>query len=251
MQDFTNYNPNSGTGAVSQTALSSEAVFFQRIYTWMCLGLALTAGVAYLMMNIPAWITFINTFPYALIGAFAVELGLVFYLSSRINQMTPSTAKAVFLLYSAVTGLTFSVILRYYSTPVIAKAFISTAGVYGAMAIYGLVTKRSLKSWGSFLFMGVVGIIIASLVNLVVYFFTKNASTYLMFDWVICVIGVLVFAGLTAYDHQKLLYIHNTQLGEASEDTVSRVVIIGALELYLDFINLFLFLLRIFGNSRD
>jgi FtsH-binding integral membrane protein len=180
---------------------------------------------------------------YALIGALVIELGLVFYLSARIQHIAPGTAKILFLAYAAVTGATFSVIGLVYPPMVIFKAFISTAGVYGAMACYGLVTKRSLQAWGSFLFMGLIGIIIASVVNM----FMRSSAM----DWVICVIGVLLFAGLTAYDHQKLRVIHATGLDGADDDSVSRVVIMGALTLYLDFINLFLFLLRLFGSSRD
>lgn len=242
MQDFTNYNPSPQGGYVS-AAVSSEAVFFQKIYSWMFLGLALTAGVAYVLMHSAAWVNFLISTRYALIGAMVIELGLVFYLSARIRQIAPSTAKILFLAYATVTGATFSVIGLVYPPLVIFKAFISTAGVYGAMAAYGLLTKRSLQAWGSFLFMGLVGIIIASLVNI----FMKSSAM----DWVICVIGVLLFAGLTAYDHQKLRVIHATGLNGADDGSVSKVVIMGALELYLDFINLFLFLLRLFGNSRD
>lgn len=242
MQDFTNYTPNAQGGYISR-ALSSEAVFFQKIYSWMFFGLALTAGVAYILMHSQAWINFLLGARYALIGACIVQLGLVFYLSARIQSLAPSTAKMLFLTYAAITGATFSVIGLVYPPLVIFKAFISTAGVYGAMACYGLVTKRSLQAWGSFLFMGLIGIIIASVVNM----FMKSGSL----DWVICVIGVLLFAGLTAYDHQKLRVIHATGLNGADDDSVSRVVIMGALQLYLDFINLFLFLLRLFGNSRN
>lgn len=242
MQDFTNYNPNSQSG-YSSVAVSSEAAFFQRIYSWMFFGLALTAGIAYILMHSQAWISFLVSNSFALIGAGVVQLGMVFYLSARINSMTPSSAKLLFLGYAAVTGATFSVIGLIYPPLVIFKAFISTAGVYGAMAAYGLVTKRSLQAWGSFLYMGVWGLIIASVVNI----FMKSGPM----DFVICVIGVLVFAGLTAYDHQKLRVIHATGLNGLSDDSVSRVVIIGALTLYVDFINLFLFLLRLFGSNRD
>lgn len=241
MQDFTNYNPNPRGGYVSQ-ALSSEAVFFQKIYTWMFMGLALTAGVAYVLAQSQAWMSFFLGSRYAIFGAFAIEIGLVIYLSARIRQISPATAKILFLAYAAVTGATFSTLGLRYSTPVMFKAFISTAGVYGAMACYGLLTRRSLQAWGSFLFMGLVGIIIATVVNM----FVQSSAA----DWVICVIGVLLFAGLTAYDHQKLRVIHATGLEGADDDSVTKVVIMGALELYLDFINLFLFLLRLFG-SRD
>lgn len=242
MQDFTNYTPRTGGGAIAG-AVSGEAVFFQRVYSWMFLGLAVTAGVAYALMSSQAWVNLLVTSRFALIGACLVQLGLVFYLTARINRIEPVTAKGLFLAYSAVTGATFSVIGLAYAPMAIFKAFVTTAGLYGAMAAYGLVTRRSLEAWGSFLFMGLVGLIIASLVNM----FLGSGTM----DMAICVIGVLVFAGLTAYDHQKLRVVYGTGLGGADEAGVSRVVVLGALTLYLDFINLFLFLLRFFGQSRE
>jgi len=244
MQDLTNYSPNPQyQGSDVRSFAGSEAMFFQRVYAWMFAGLALTAVIAFILSRSVAWFTFIAQNPNSLWVAFIAQLGLVFFLSFRIQHLAPSTAKGIFLVYSAVTGLTFSVIGMVYHPVVIFKAFISTAGVYGAMAVYGLVTKRSLQAWGSFLFMGLVGLIIAMVVN---FFVASNTM-----DLVICVIGVLIFAGLTAYDHQKLRVIHATALQEADEDQVHRVVVMGALQLYLDFINLFLFLLRLFGRSSD
>lgn len=243
MQDFSQYTPNPQRGgAYSQTLVSSEALFFQRIYTWMFAGLALTAGTAYVLAHSSAFITFLISNRFAFLGAALVQLGVVFYLSARINQLSPAAAKGIFLLYSAITGATFSVLLLIYPSLVIVKAFVCTAGVYGAMAAYGLVTKRSLQAWGSFLFMGLIGLILASVVNI----FTQSAAM----DFVICVVGVLVFAGLTAFDHQKLRVIYATGL-DGTADQESRVVVMGALTLYLDFINLFLFLLRLFGRSSD
>ncbi len=243
MQDFTNYTPNQQSGSAVRATVSSEAVFFQQIYTWMFTGLLVTAGTAYVLSQSPAFINFMfGGGSMMLIIALLVELGLVFYLSARINSLSPGAAKGLFLAYSAMTGLTLSFIGVVYPPVIIFKAFITTAGVYGAMAVYGLVTKRSLQGWGSFLFMGLVGIIIASVVNI----FLRST----MMDLMICVIGVFVFAGLTAYDHQKLRVIHATGLdGTAVQE--SRLVIMGALTLYLDFINLFLLLLRLFGSSRD
>ncbi len=244
MQDFTNYSPNPQfEGSAAQSFAGSEAMFFQRVYAWMFAGLAATAIMAFILTSSMSWLTFVASNPSSLWVAAIVQLGLVFFLSFRIQHLSPSAAKGIFLAYSLITGVTFSVIGMVYHPAVIFKAFISTAGVYGAMAVYGMVTKRSLQAWGSFLFMGLVGLIIASLVN---FFFRSS-----MADLVICVIGVLVFAGLTAYDHQKLRVIHATALQQADEFQVQRVVVMGALTLYLDFINLFLFLLRLFGNSRD
>ncbi len=242
MQDFTQFTPNQPQQGAYARALSSEALFFQRIYTWMVAGLALTAGVGYIFAHSAAFQSLLLSFRYSLLLVFAVQIGLVIWLSARLEQMSPSTAKMVFLAYSAVTGVTVGVCMLVYPAAAFAKAFLTTAGVYGAMAVYGLVTKRSLQAWGSFLFMGVVGIIIASLVNI---FLGSNTL-----DLAICVIGVFLFAGLTAYDHQKLRVIHATAL-DGTADTEGRMVIMGALTLYLDFINLFLFLLRLFGGRGN
>jgi len=242
MQDFTNYKPNQqGSGTVAQTGLGSEALFFQRVYAWMGAGLGLTAlmAVVFAAMGLPQMIAENGVI---MIVAFVAQLGLVWYLAARINQLDPSTAKLLFLGYAALSGVTFSIIVAFYPSNIIFKAFVSTAGVYGAMAVYGLVTKRSLSGLGSFLFMGLIGLIIASVVNMFM-----GSSTA---DLAICVIGVLIFAGLTAYDHQKLrVMYYNAEQESMSEDNLTRVVVLGALALYLDFINLFLFLLRLFSRE--
>ncbi|MDR2726111.1 MAG: Bax inhibitor-1/YccA family protein [Candidatus Adiutrix sp.] len=247
MQDFTKYNPNSEGVGVRQDVLSSEALYFQRIYLWMCAGLSLTAGTAFVLSTSQGWLGFLFQNRWALWVAFGAQLGLVFYLSARINSLSPGAAKGLFLAYAALTGATFSVLLLVYPTYAFVKAFICTAGIYGAMALYGLVTKRSLQALGSFLFAGLVGLILASLVNI----FWAGSS---QMDLVICVLGVLIFAGLTAYDHQKLRVmrysLESQGLGFEAVDQESRLVVMGALTLYLDFINIFLFLLRLFGR-RD
>lgn len=247
MQDFTNYTPNpQGSGSATQVGLGSEVMFFQRIYTWMFAGLGLTALTAFIFIVTGLYTIFAGNF-ILFIGAILVEFGLGFYLISKVNDLDPGTAKGIFLGYTALSGATFSVLLAYAVATApyaIIKAFVCTAGIYGAMAVYGAVTKRSLEGLGSFLFMGLVGLIIAMVVNMFV------ASS--MLDLAICVIGVLIFAGLTAYDHQKLRVMYYSAEQEGiDEDTLSRVVIIGALELYLDFINLFIFLLRLFINTDD
>jgi FtsH-binding integral membrane protein len=175
------------------------------------------------------------------------ELGVVFYLSARLHSLTPEAAKGLFLAYAALNGLVFSVLVLVYPSYAFVKAFICTAGIYGAMAVYGLVTKRSLQAWGSFLFAGLVGLILASLVNI----FWGNDTM----DLAICVLGVLIFAGLTAYDHQSLRVMHYSLgsqglAGREAAEAESRIVVMGALKLYLDFINIFLYLLRLFGR-RD
>ena len=242
MQDFTNYSPGAKQG-VAAKAVSSEALFFQRIYMWMCGGLGLTALIAYGLAQSSGWVQLIIGNQMILWMILIAELAVVFILSSKINTMAPSTAKGMFILYAALNGLTFSVVAIasvYYGDAVI-KAFVCTVGIYGAMAAYGLMTKRSLQGLGSFLFMGLVGLILASIVNI----FWQNGAM----DFIICCGGVLIFAGLTAFDHQKLRVIYFSGFEDGAAE--SRMVVYGALTLYLDFINLFLFLLRLFAANRD
>jgi len=243
MQDFTKYNPN--PQSVRQAVLSGEALYFQRIYLWMCAGLALTAGAAYFLSSSQAWLLFLFSHQWVLYAAVFGTLGLVFFLGARLHSLSPGTARGLFLAYAALNGVTFSVLVLVYPSYAFVKAFICTAGIYGAMALYGLVTKRSLEAWGSFLFAGVVGLVLAMLVNI----FWKSAQM----DLAICVLGVLIFAGLTAYDHQKLRvlrYSLESRGGYEAADQESRLVVMGALTLYLDFINIFLFLLRLFGRRN-
>jgi FtsH-binding integral membrane protein len=245
MQDFTKFNPNPQSFGASQAALSSEALYFQRIYLWMCAGLSLTAGTAYVLSSSMAWTRFLIGNQWIFYVAVFGTLGLVFFLGARLHSLSPPAARNLFLAYAALNGVTFSVLALVYPPTAFVKAFICTAGIYGAMAVYGMVTKRSLQAWGSFLVAGVVGLVLAMLVNI---FWQNNTM-----DLAICVLGVLIFAGLTAYDHQKLRVLRYSLEGqsglEASEQE-SRLVVMGALTLYLDFINIFLFLLRLFGR-RD
>ena len=239
MQDFTQHSQVRST---DQAAVSAEAAFFQRIYTWMCAGLLVTSGVAYVAAGSEALLIFIYGSVIVQLGAIAVLLGLVWYLRANIESLSPATAKILFMVYAALMGVLLCGVVVFYSGAAIFTSFVASAGVYGAMAIYGLVTKRSLEGWGSFLFMGVGGIILVSLVNMII-----GSSLVHM---AIGVIGVFIFAGLTAYEHQALRVIYATGL-DGTEDGESRVVIIGALTLYLSFVNLFLMFLHIFGGSRD
>ncbi|MDX1584344.1 MAG: Bax inhibitor-1/YccA family protein, partial [Thermoanaerobaculia bacterium] len=170
-----------------------------------------------------------------------VELGLVLFLSFRIQKMSPAAAASSFLVYSLLNGLTLSAIFFVYSLGSIFQAFVVAGGMFAAMSIYGYTTKKDLTSWGSFLFMGLIGIILAAVVN----FFFQSA----MMSFVISVIGVIVFVGLTAYDTQKLKSYSAVAAGAGERAT--NLAVIGALALYLDFVNLFLMLLRLFGGSRD
>jgi uncharacterized protein len=211
--------------------------FVQRVYGWMFGGLLLTTLAALWVVVSPAMQTLVFGNPIVTFGLIIVELGIVAFLSFRITKMTPATAASAFLVYSFLNGLTLSVIFWAYTQASIVQAFLTAAAMFGAMAVYGLVTKRDLTSWGSFFFMGLIGIVICSLVNIFLH------SSGLSF--VISIVGVFVFLGLTAWDNQKLKSMA-TVTGPMQEN----VAVIGALALYLDFINLFLFLLRLFGNRR-
>lgn len=215
--------------------------FMSQVYTTMAIGLAITAMAAWVVANTPVLAQFFlgNTIVYY-ITLFA-PLGLVIFLSSRINRMTVQQASLSFATYALVNGLTLSVIFLIYSPAIIFKVFLITAGTFGAMALIGATTKVDLSKFRGILMFGLVGIIIAMVVNL----FMQSET----FDYIISIIGVLIFAGLTAYDTQKLLQIGAT--ADPESDATRKVAIMGALTLYLDFINLFLFLLRIFGGGRD
>ena len=184
--------------------------------------------------------TFIFTNNWALIALMILQLGLVFYFSARLNRMSFSTATAVFILYSAITGLTFSSIFVVFSMSSIATTFFITAGMFAAMALVGSFTKKDLSGMGKFALMALIGLIIAGIVNM----FLRNA----MMDFIVSGIGVLVFAGLTAYDSQKIRQMLQMQ-SEINEST-QKLALFGSLSLYLDFINIFLYLLRFFGSSR-
>ncbi|PLX99446.1 MAG: hypothetical protein C0624_13600 [Desulfuromonas sp.] len=218
----------------------AERGLFVSVYTWMGLGLALTAFTALLTLYTPALLELIVGNRAVFYGLVIGELLMVVALSAAIGRLSASTATLMFLAYSALNGLTLSIIFLMYTSTSIVSTFFITAGTFGAMSLYGMVTKRDLTSWGSFLFMGLIGLIIASVVNI----FLQSAMVY----WISSYIGVFIFIGLTAYDTQKI-----KRMGQAGfSDTASRrkLAIMGALTLYLDFINMFLFLLRIFGNRR-
>lgn len=219
----------------------ASTIFLAKVFNWMAVGLAITGAVAFLTAQTGLAGMIVGS-PLFFILIFG-ELGLVFYLSARISKIQASTAASLFVGYSVLNGLTFSVIFLAYTGSSIAGTFMITAGMFGAMAGYGLVTKRDLSGWGSFLFMGLVGIILASVVNI----FLKNSSLY----WVISLIGVFIFTALTAYDVQKIKRIGEEGIMTQGEEAVAKGSIMGALTLYLDFINLFLMLLRFFGGSRD
>lgn len=225
------------------TALPSSTVasgFFARVYGWMTVGLALTALVSMLTLSSDSLLQMIFTNRMLFYGLILGELGLVIALSAAINRISATVATLMFLGYSALNGVTFAAIFLIYTQSSIASAFFVASGTFAAMSIYGYVTKRDLTGWGSFFFMGLIGIIIASVVNI----FLQSEMIY----WVTSYIGVFVFVGLTAYDTQKIKMIG--QQGFADNEQRRKAAILGALRLYLDFINLFLMLLRVMGNRR-
>ena len=217
--------------------------FLRSVYNWMGAGLALTALVSGVMIQSGVAETLMQSELgfWAFIACFVGQLGLVFYLSSRINKLSASAASGLFLVYSALTGATLSVLLMQYTQSSVFGAFISAAGMFAAASIYGLVTKRDLASLGGFMFMGLIGLIIASVVNM----FMNSGP----FGMVISLVGVVVFVGLTAYDTQYLKEMGNS-VPEDDATAVRRATILGALKLYLDFINLFIMLLRLIGDRR-
>ncbi len=212
-----------------------------QVYGWMTCGLLLTAVVAWYAANTPSIIFALQSNQILFFGLIIAQLGLVFVISGMVNRLSGTAATSLFMLYSALTGLTLSSILIMYTGASIASTFVICAGMFGAMSFYGYTTKRDLSGMGSMLFMGLIGIILASLVNI----WLKSPALM----WAVTYIGVLVFVGLTAYDTQKLKNL-GAQLDVNDKDSFRKYSIVGALTLYLDFINLFLMLLRIFGNRR-
>ena len=232
---------NTNTMTVARARQEASTVFLAKTFNWMAVGLAITGVVAYFTAATGVAYSIIGS-PLFYVLIFA-ELGLVFYLSARIAKIQASTASGLFIGYSVLNGLTLSVIFLAYTSSSIAATFFITAGMFGAMAVYGLVTKKDLSGWGSFLFMGLIGIIIASVVNI----FLQSSAV----SWVVSMIGVIVFTGLTAYDVQKIKRIGEDGIMSQGAEAVRKGSIMGALTLYLDFINLFLMLLRFFGGSRN
>jgi FtsH-binding integral membrane protein len=204
----------------------------------MCAGLAITALIAFFVASSPTLVETLVRTPFVLMALVIAQLGLVFTLSLRAEKMAAGTASALFVAYSALTGVTMSFVLLAYTAQSVASTFAVSAGMFGAMALYGTVTTRSLAGWGQFLFMGLIGVVLASIVGI----FWQNDA----FQFVLGFIGVIVFTGLTAYDAQRLKAM---ALALPAGGTGARAVV-GALTLYLDFINLFLMLLRLTGDRR-
>ena len=231
MNDLNNTFPRSETIVVVR-----QNTLIRQVYAWMGAGLAVTAIMALVTLSSPAILNALLGNKLLFYGLMFGELALVFTLSGAINKLSATTATLIFIVYSALNGITLSVLALFYTASSITSTFVITAGMFGAMSLFGYMTKRDLTSWGSFLFMGLIGVVIASIVNI----FVGSSAV----SWVISGIGVIVFTGLTAYDTWKIKEM-------AAQGTEGRKpAILGALTLYLDFINLFLMLLRFTGNRR-
>ncbi|MBT1072837.1 Bax inhibitor-1/YccA family protein [Pelotalea chapellei] len=227
---------NTAYTRTSTQVIVRQNTLIRQVYAWMGAGLAITAFMALITLSSPAILNLVLGNRLVFYGLMIGELALVFTLSGAINKLSVATATLLFVAYSALNGITLSTVALVYTASSITSTFVTTGGMFGAMSLYGYFTKRDLTSWGSFLFMGLIGVVIASVVNIFVG--SSPAS------WVISGIGVIVFTGLTAYDTWKIKAM-------AAQGTEGRKpAILGALTLYLDFINLFLMLLRFTGNRR-
>jgi FtsH-binding integral membrane protein len=222
-------------GAMEQV-INVQNRIIRQVYAWMGAGLTLTALLAVMTVSSPSMLQLVIGNRLVFFGLIIGELALVVVLSAAINRLSAAMAILLFITYASLNGVTLSVIFLAYTAESIASTFLITGGMFGAMSAYGYLTRRDLTSWGSFLFMGLIGIAIASLVNI----FFVGSILY----WVTTYCGIIVFTGLTAYDTQKIKAF--ALRGEGG----TKPAVLGALTLYLDFINLFLMLLRIFGRRR-
>lgn len=233
MSNFEPQQPAWISASTAETEMRVRA-FVRSVYAWMFGGLLLTAFSSLWVVNSAAMRNLIFGNRAMIWVLLIAEFGLVMAISAGLRRFSPATAASMFLVYSLLNGLTLSVIFFVYTQGTIVQAFVVAGGMFGAMSVYGMVTKRDLTSWGSFFFMGLVGIVLCAVVNM----FLRSSGL----SFVISVLGVFVFVGLTAWDTQKL-----KSFATAGGGMQESLAIYGALSLYLDFINLFLFILRIFG----
>ncbi|MGY8706723.1 Bax inhibitor-1/YccA family protein [Bradyrhizobium sp. 18BD] len=236
---MTNYDPNATVSAPVDSSLAIDPglrAYMLRIYNYMAAGVGLTALVA--------WMTYQLTGPALLQSPLMwvfilAPIGLVFFIGARINTLSAGTARLLFFVYAALVGISLSILLHIYTSSSITRVFFIAAAMFGALSIFGYSTRRDLSGIGSFLFMGLIGVIIASLVNI----FLRSTGL----DWLISIVGVGVFAGLTAYDTQRIKAMYDSR---DDETATGRKSALAALSLYLNFINLFMMLLRLMGGRR-
>ncbi len=238
--EFNSTNQAASISRSQQSIAQEQGRFLVRVYNWMASGLLITGLIAYFVSSSEAMTEFIFGNSLIFFGLIIGELFMVGALAGWVMKMKVQTASAVFWGYSALNGLTFSFVFLVYTSASITSTFLVTAGTFAAMSAYGATTKKDLTSWGSFLIMGLFGIIIASVVNI----FLQSPMIY----WIVSYAGILIFVGLTAYDTQKILA--SNIIGNEGTDEDTKEAIRGALTLYLDFINLFLMLLRVMGDRR-
>ena len=228
--------------STSQTQVQVNA-FVRGVYNWMAIGLGLTAVTAFFVAGSETLLRLIFGNPIVFFGLIIGELALVWSIAARVHRMRAATATNLFMLYAVLNGATLSAIFIRYTMSSIASTFVVCAVTFLAMSVYGWTTKKDLTSWGSFLFMGLIGIIVASVVNL----FVHSSAVSMIVSYV----GVLIFVGLTAYDTQKIKSMAISQPAGLDGAVIRKGAIMGALTLYLDFINLFIMLLHILGGNRD
>lgn len=225
-------------GAAAQPAY---VAILKNVYMWMCSALVVSGLVAIVVSENPTLLSFLYANSFNIILVCLAQVGLVWYISARIESISFVTATMLFILYSVLTGFTLSSIFLLFTLESIASVFFITAGTFGAVSLYGYITKRDLSTAGSYLRMALIGLIIASVVNL----FMKSEMLY----WIVSYVGVLIFVGLTAYDTQKIKHMA-AQFANTDSEISNKVALLGAITLYLDFINLFLYILRIFGRRK-
>ena len=225
----------------SYEARYAVTAILKNVYLWMTLALAISGLTAMVVAGNAELVARIFATRGTLLVLFLAQFGLIYAITSRINRMSFVAATMLFLLYSVLTGVTLSSIFLVFTMESLASVFFVTAGTFAAVSIYGFVTKKDLSTWGSYLLMGLVGLIIASIVN----WFLASEILY----WIVSYVGVAIFVGLTAYDTQKIKALANEYYMTDGE-TQNKVALLGAITLYLDFINLFLYILRIFGKRK-
>ncbi len=244
LQQFEKSIREDATSSVRQQEIVSTNTFsalMRKVYTWMALALAITGFTAYFVASSPAILQLIFSNKLLFFGLLIGELALVWGVSAVIDRLSLTTATLLFILYSVLNGVTLSFIFLAYTMTSITSVFFITAGTFAAMSLIGYFTKADLSKMGQIMFMALIGLIIATIVNI----FIKSSGLTMILSY----LGVLIFVGLTAWDTQKIkqMLLAAPDTGE----TAQKVALMGALSLYLDFINLFLYLLRIFGNSRN
>lgn len=220
---------------------SAVSAILKNVYLWMTMALLISGFTAMLVAGNPVLIEKIFAGRGTLFLLFLAQFGLIWLISSRIGTMSFTTATLLFIAYSLLTGVTLSSIFVLFTIGSIASVFFITAGTFATVSIYGFITKKDLSTWRSYLLMGLIGLIIASIVN----WFLASELIY----WIISYVGVIIFVGLTAYDTQKIKQLASACYAE-NEETQNKVALLGAITLYLDFINLFLYILRIFGKRK-